>query len=238
MSKFLTTDRSHHSTLVKALAILCLGIISLNTRAQTSKPADSDAGAKPLAFDAISIKPNKAGEAMIGDGVMGHFTVTKITRDGFTSANTTAKALIATAYGLKEYLISGGPNWIESKRYDVEAKVTDFDALASTQSNLGPNLPQSPKPVNSPQLTKPQRGQMMRSLLADRFKLVAHYDTKEARRRQTHRCWSAPRFSPDVGAEDDGSRSVHGPKSFDCIAHRHAVPASAIHHCRQDWTHG
>lgn len=171
MSKCLTAFRSYHPTLVRALAALCLAITSLNARAQTGKPADSDAGVKLLAFDVISIKPNKAGEAVIGEGVMGHFTVTKIARDGFTSANITAKALIALAYGLKGYLISGGPNWIESRRYDVEAKVTDFDALNSAQPA---------KAVNSPQLTKAQLGQMMRALLADRFKLVAHYDIKDA----------------------------------------------------------
>jgi uncharacterized protein (TIGR03435 family) len=153
------------------LAALCGGIASPTAHAQTSEPPAANPGVKPLEFDVVSIKPNKTGTTMIGEGVIGHFAVTKMTRDGFSSANVTAKSLIATAYGLREYLISGGPSWIESTRYDIEAKVADFNAVNS--------LPPA-EISNSTQLTKAQRSQMIRSLLTDRFKLAAHYDTKDA----------------------------------------------------------
>jgi uncharacterized protein (TIGR03435 family) len=143
------------------LAVICFATAQPIARAQTSQPPAATVDAKPLAFDVVSIKPNKTGTTMIGEGVMGAFTVNKFTRDGFSSANTTLKPLIAIAYGIREDFISGGPGWISSTRYDIEAKDTDLD------------VPNSPKPTRS------QRTQMLQSLLADRFKLVVHPETKD-----------------------------------------------------------
>jgi uncharacterized protein (TIGR03435 family) len=188
MPRFSIISRSHARILIIFLATVSLVITSSATRAQTAGPSQSTSAVKPLEFDVVSVKQNKDGLIVLGEGVIGRFAVTKILRDGFTSQNITAKALIATAYGLKEYLVIGGPSWIDSIHYDVEGKITDFDALNSTQPaglanpsqpTTALNLPQSAKAVDPPQLTKPQRGQMMRSLLADRFKLVARYDTKD-----------------------------------------------------------
>jgi len=55
-------------------------------------------------------------------------------------------------YGVKEWLISG-PDWIYSERYDIDAKAT------------GP-VPQA------------QLKLMVQTLLADRFKLTLHHETK------------------------------------------------------------
>jgi uncharacterized protein (TIGR03435 family) len=68
--------------------------------------------------------------------------------------------LIRLAYGpggggsLPPELVAGGPNWIEDIRYDVEAKA---EGNASQQ----------------------QRLEMLRTLLAERFKLRFHYESKE-----------------------------------------------------------
>jgi uncharacterized protein (TIGR03435 family) len=152
---------SNRPALIALLAAVFLGIALPIARAQTTQPPAAAPDAKPLAFDVISIKPNKTGTTMIGEGVMGAFTVSKFTHDGFSSANITLKSLIAIAYGIREYLISGGPSWIGSTRYDIEAKNTDLDV------------------PNSPSLTKAQRNQMIQSLLTERFRLLAHLDTKD-----------------------------------------------------------
>ena len=60
--------------------------------------------------------------------------------------------LISMAYGMEPDKILGGPNWLDWDRFDVLAK-----APPTTQENL--NL-------------------MLQNLLADRFKLVVHKDTK------------------------------------------------------------
>jgi uncharacterized protein (TIGR03435 family) len=63
-------------------------------------------------FDVASIKPSNAfGGATLGVGngrASGH--------------NVTLKRLIAFAYRLQDFQITGGPSWVSSDRFDVEAK--------------------------------------------------------------------------------------------------------------------
>jgi uncharacterized protein (TIGR03435 family) len=66
------------------------------------------------------------------------------------------------AYGVKWDSIVGGPDWIDTNGYDVDAKVT----------------PAADAPP--PKLNRAERRQMIQSLLADRFKLIVHNETKDA----------------------------------------------------------
>jgi uncharacterized protein (TIGR03435 family) len=66
------------------------------------------------------------------------------------------RTLIAAAYGVKGYQISVAPGWADSLIYSVTAK-TEGDA-APTQEQVRP---------------------MLQALLADRFQLKLHHDTKE-----------------------------------------------------------
>jgi uncharacterized protein (TIGR03435 family) len=70
-----------------------------------------------------------------------------------TFTNVTQRTLLRTAYDVQDYQISG-PAWLESERYDIVAKV--------------------PKGV-----TKEQFRLMLQSLLAERFKLTLHRETKD-----------------------------------------------------------
>jgi uncharacterized protein (TIGR03435 family) len=103
-------------------------------------------------FDVVSIKPNKSGSGMIR-------VMTK--PDGYSATNISLKMLIAAAYGIKDYLISGEPSWAGSARYDIDAKVAgpDVDVLKK--------------------LSPEQRRSMLQPLLADRFKLKVHTESKE-----------------------------------------------------------
>ncbi len=77
-----------------------------------------------------------------------------ITRGGrYELLNATMVDLIRTAYGIDAENVSGGPSWVEFDRFDISAK-----APADT----------------SPETVKP----MLQALLADRFKLAVHNDTK------------------------------------------------------------
>jgi len=73
----------------------------------------------------------------------------------FTATNSAPVVLITTAYKLKEFQVSGGPSWIKSDRYDV---ITE-----SAQIHVTPD----------------QFRAMLQALLAERFKLVVHTETKE-----------------------------------------------------------
>jgi uncharacterized protein (TIGR03435 family) len=74
---------------------------------------------------------------------------------GITARNVTLKRLIAEAYHLQLNQISG-PDWLDRNEYEVEAKV----AGASTREQMAP---------------------MLRGLLADRFQLREHGETRDMR---------------------------------------------------------
>ena len=70
-----------------------------------------------------------------------------------TYSNVSLKNIVQNAYNVKGYQISG-PNWLDSQRFDIVAKI--------------------PKGA-----TKEQFQKMLQNLLAERFKLVLHHETKE-----------------------------------------------------------
>jgi uncharacterized protein (TIGR03435 family) len=74
----------------------------------------------------------------------------------YRAGNVTLHDLIGFAYRVEEIQISGGPGWIATDRYDVEAK-TNRPASADEQSL------------------------MLRTLLAERFHLEVHKESKELR---------------------------------------------------------
>jgi len=69
--------------------------------------------------------------------------------------NMTLKDLLTVAYEVRDFQILGGPSWINSERYDIEAK---------TDGNTAPQ-----------QMAEP----MLQALLEERFKLKVHRETKE-----------------------------------------------------------
>jgi uncharacterized protein (TIGR03435 family) len=79
----------------------------------------------------------------------------------------TLQYLIQQAFDLQPFQVSGGPGWMLSERYDIDAK-----APASSKSSSV--IPASSKSA----LTDEQR-QMLQSLLTERFQLKVRQETKE-----------------------------------------------------------
>jgi uncharacterized protein (TIGR03435 family) len=73
----------------------------------------------------------------------------------FVEKDYTLKLLIAAAYNLNPKAVSGGPSWIESDHYDI---------LALTPGQIQPS--------------HDQQMAMLRTLLAERFKLSWHHEPK------------------------------------------------------------
>jgi uncharacterized protein (TIGR03435 family) len=71
-----------------------------------------------------------------------------------TIRNGPLRAIVRSAFGLQAFEVVGGPDWIDTDGWDVTAKA---EAGAERQPT----------------------GPMMQSLLADRFKLVAHKETRD-----------------------------------------------------------
>jgi uncharacterized protein (TIGR03435 family) len=122
------------------------------TAPATPPSAVADPNAPPPAWDVVSVRPNKSASGMIR---------MMSTPDGISQSNVPLKSLIASAYGVKDHLVSGGPGWVDSSPYDIEAKVA------------GPDVPAYKK------LTRDQRSLMLQALLTDRFKLAVHPEIKE-----------------------------------------------------------
>jgi bla regulator protein blaR1 len=99
-------------------------------------------------FEVASIKPGAPG--------MMHSVQIQITGGRFTASGVSVKLLIQQAYGVRNFQIAGGPGWIGSDTFDINAK-----------SESGAKMDQEGVK------------QMLQSLLADRFQLKFSRDTKE-----------------------------------------------------------
>jgi uncharacterized protein (TIGR03435 family) len=109
-------------------------------------------------FEVASIKPNKSGDGRVMMGIQpgGRLTAT----------NVTLRMLIRNAYQLQDFQITGGPSWLAEDHFDIVAKAPEGEGTGD--------------PFRAEQTGQPSRGQLMiRSLLAERFKLVVHNETKE-----------------------------------------------------------
>jgi len=114
------------------------------------RAARAQAGSAPVPrFEVASIKPaNPAARPGRMGGAIN-------TRPGMlTSRAASLKDLIEAAWGIEGYQVTGGPGWLDSERFAVDAK--------------------APSPANREQLML-----MLRALLADRFKLAFHRQSRE-----------------------------------------------------------
>src|SRR5437868_11443776 len=135
------------------LAIAAPGLLGQTNAAPVGvAQPDATSDVKVPAFDVVSSKPDKSESGMVR--IMGK-------PDGYAANNVSLKMLIQNAYGIREDLISGAPNWADSARFDIDAKVADVDVEALKK------------------LTQEQRRLILRPLLADRFKLKIHTETRQ-----------------------------------------------------------
>src|SRR4051812_38524483 len=126
--------------------VLCGGVIGAQGQAPAQLPR----------FEVASVKENVSGETRAREQTL--------PGGRLVAANVLLKGQIADAFlgaqplGLARVI--GGPAWIETARYDINATSSlDF----------------KPSPDGPPK----ELFQMIRSLLEDRFKLKAHVETRE-----------------------------------------------------------
>ena len=112
--------------------------------------------AKRPEFETASIKINASGGS----------TSMSFGSKGVAAKNTPLRQLIGMAYQIRDFQVSGGPAWIDSDRYDIEAK-----------PGTGPMAGRMTKESMLESMAK--SGLMLQSLLEDRFKLKLHRETKE-----------------------------------------------------------
>ena len=159
--------------LVATATVVALGAAVLtglkNTLGLAAQSSAADASS-PV-FEVASVKPHKSadGERSGNFGPGGRVTLT----------NATLRDLVQLAYQLPDghlrhdSQISGGPGWINSDRFDVVAKAEGMPAGLDASS-----IPAGA--ARSGEIAAIDRVRLMlRKLLADRFKLAVHNETRE-----------------------------------------------------------
>jgi uncharacterized protein (TIGR03435 family) len=148
--------RAAKESFLRIVTIAALGLLvplaNLGTSqlySQTVKTKASPATQQKAMFEVVSIKPSNSDRG------------TQLRRQPgglYRATNVTARALMASAYQgefpPKGERIFGGPGWIDSEHFDIEARA-----------------------AGDP--TREQDNLMLQSLLEDRFKLVLHHEMRQ-----------------------------------------------------------
>jgi uncharacterized protein (TIGR03435 family) len=132
--------RTEHQT-VKIVGLLALAMAAFAQ--QPERPS----------FEVASIKPGDPNERRVSLFIQ--------PGGKLSTTNASLQMMIGFAYDVRNHQISGGPNWLDSAKFNVEAK-----APSTIQIPPGPD--------GATQLRL-----MLQSLLAERFKLVVHRETRE-----------------------------------------------------------
>lgn len=111
--------------------------------------AFGQSAAPAAAFDVASVKVSTSGA---GEGQRGRETITP-SPGGVTMRSVHLKSVVQWAYHVQAIQVSG-PGWLDNDRYDIVAKAAGEAPLDRLRA-------------------------MMQALLADRFKLTLHRETKE-----------------------------------------------------------
>ena len=167
---------------IYAFGTFTLGCGLLATAARLDAQNPPPAPTPSPVFEVASVKPNKSGEGFIRFGLQ--------PGGRFTAQNVPARELIRFAYNVQPFQIEGGPNWLNSDRFDVTAKAEgELQQVGPGQSG----------PVQA----------MMQNLLADRFKLKVHRENKEM-----------PIYALVLARSDGRLGKQIEPSTVDCTAQR------------------
>src|SRR5262245_16752819 len=130
--------RSPWRGIVKRLALCLVFCSSLLGQTNSSRVTSA-------VFEVASVKPSaSASDRALLQAVPGRLLM----------QNFAPRTFIVLAYGVADHQVAGGPNWIGSDRYDVQAKA---EGDATVQQMEGP---------------------MLQALLVERFKLAFHRETQ------------------------------------------------------------
>ena len=119
-----------------------------------SARAQTTTPAAPVSFEVASVKPSDPNSSSVFGSIP---SMRPQGSGGIAVSNMPLRLLIRMAYGgLQDFQIVGGPPWQMTNKFDIAAKIPEGSTIGS------PDLPS-----------------MMKTLLADRFKLKTHTETRE-----------------------------------------------------------
>jgi uncharacterized protein (TIGR03435 family) len=117
----------------------------------SSVPVHSQTEASQLKFDVASIKPSRSDDK--GPSF-------DLSPSGALNINLDVKSLVLTAYRIQDYQLVGDPKWLESTYYRIVAKPPAGPIVSDQKSR------------------NEQLSERLRSLLAERFQLAVHHETR------------------------------------------------------------
>lgn len=134
----------------KILCVLCV-VLACNVARTTLRAQSPPAPA--VSFEVASVKPSDPN----ANSIVGSMpSMRPQGQSGLAVSNMPLRLLIRMTYGVQDFQIIGGPAWQMSSKFDITAK-----AAEGTTKGTQDLLP------------------MMKTLLADRFKLKTHTETRE-----------------------------------------------------------
>lgn len=150
------------------------------------------AGAGP-SFEVASVKPSADADGRTW-GI----------RPGgrFIAKSVTLRTLISLAYNVREDRISGGPEWINTETWNIEAKAD------STSASKWPDSWPFPAVADDP--VRPS----LESLIEDRFQLKARRETKDAPIYEITVAKNGSKLKPTEGRETVGRGAPRGSMLF------------------------
>jgi len=147
--------------LLAVVVPIFFGLVNATPIRAQSQAESTAAGAHDLevhGFETASIKPHKSGGAVEMSKLL-------FTPYGLSATNVTLQTLIRDVYRVQASQIVGPPDLLNSDKYDIEARMEK--SVADELRKL------------DPMQSLPERERMLQALLADRFKLTVHHETKE-----------------------------------------------------------
>ena len=150
----------------KKLLLSTLGVaaIALPIVFGLARPAQSSAQNAPpnpaaltSGYRQVSVTPGETGNGVIQSRIL-------FKPDGLMTKNQTLQELLKLAYGVQASQISGGPDWLTTATFNIEANLDD--ATVAELKKL------------SPEQQKMERDLMFQNLLADQFKVALHRESR------------------------------------------------------------
>jgi uncharacterized protein (TIGR03435 family) len=176
---------------IAATLYTTLAIAQTPAAPPVSTPSSAPAAqTRPPAFDVVTVKPAPPGENW-------HFGFGKA---GYSAAGVTLNTLIYQAYfGFNEGgkdAVTGGPNWVDKDTWDIESKVAPEDLATYERDRTNSD---NPNPINR---------QMLKTMLADRFKLVVHRVPAQMPAFAIEVTKNGPKLTPTAPGEPQPSGSI------------------------------
>jgi uncharacterized protein (TIGR03435 family) len=172
---------SKHGLLLLLLLLVTLGCVPGVVFAQSASPAVTTSSPAPAtpSFDVASVRQNTTADQHTHSSIYNSWTNSK-----FTATNVPLKMLIEFCYDVPQSRLLGGGDWIDSMTFDIEAKSDN------AADDLMQSLPQDE--------AKRRKQEMIRTLLADRFKLAIHMETRELPIYSLVVAKGGPKLKPDT----------------------------------------